>query len=295
MGTIAVTFARVDPDASPAPLDQETVEGALADLRLGRVVVVPTTASTSSDLVDGVTADPGSWPDRSVLVADHQAAGRGRAGRTWTTPPGTALTVSVLLRPAVGLNRVGWVPLLAGLAIVRAIGDVTAAHAVLKWPNDVLLESGNADLEGWGRHRKVAGVLGDLVVTATGPAVVVGMGINVSQRAEDLPVPSATSLALVGSAPDRAALLAGLVRRLVELDTRWRAARGDAWAAGLGAECSAVCTTVGRRVRVEIPGGEVVEGTARALTADGALVLTTGSGERTVLAGDVRHVRTAGA
>ena len=304
----------------PPPLETSAVEEALARIPgLGRAVVVARTASTSTDLVKEATADPAAWPDRSVLVADHQAAGRGRAGRTWTTPPRAALTVSVLLRPAVPVGRFGWVPLLAGLAVVQALRDVAGVTAVLKWPNDVLVEMREAgDLPGWGRYRKVAGVLGELV-TSPGAAVVVGIGVNVSQRAAELPVPSATSLALVaaaggehtvqdgtvpdgrvsdgtvpdGTVPDRTALLAAIVGRLVTLDGRWRAAGGDAVASGLAQECSLACATIGSVVQVELPGGGVLEGTAQSLSPDGALEVLDSAGRiRTVLAGDVHHLRT---
>lgn len=307
VGEVPTTPEREPPEHEPleqeplgARLDEAVVEGALAGVpRLGRVVVVARTASTSTDLVEGATAEPQAWPDRSVLVADHQAAGRGRAGRTWTTPPGTAVTVSMLLRPEVPLGRFGWVPLLAGLAVVQALREVAGVTAALKWPNDVMVELPRApDLAGWGRYRKVAGVLGDLVVAPQGAAVVVGIGVNVTQRGEDLPVPSATSLALVAAAlgdvvvPDRTALLAAVVGRLVALDDRWRAARGDATAAGLASECSQACATVGSVVQVQLPGGGVLEGTAQALSPDGALEVLDSAGRvRTVLAGDVHHLR----
>jgi BirA family transcriptional regulator, biotin operon repressor / biotin---[acetyl-CoA-carboxylase] ligase len=280
--------------------------------------VVGRVDSTSSDLAGAAASDPAAWPDWSLLVADHQAAGRGRAGRTWTTPPRSALTVSVLLRPGLPVSRLGWVPLLAGLAVVEAIAHVSGVRAVVKWPNDVLVPvPGAQDLPGWGTLRKVAGVLAEVVVSddaTTGPAVVVGVGVNVSQRAAELPVPSAASLRAAmglgaesadGAAPgaggapdvpdvDRVALLVALVDRWSALDQRWRATGGDAWAAGLGAECSAACATLGSHVRVDLPGGDVLEGRATGLTGDGALELTDGQGRtRSVLAGDVHHVRTA--
>lgn len=286
---------------APAALTQESVEGALDGLGradLGRVVVVERTGSTSTDLLDQVNAEPDAWPDRSVLVADHQQAGRGRAGRTWTTPPGTALTVSVLLRPTVEPASIGWVPLMAGLAVVQAVADA-GVRAGLKWPNDVIVPSEEGlVLPGWGGHRKLAGVIGDLTLTAGGPAIVVGMGINVSQRREDLPVDTATSLALAsgvdGEPVARADLLAGLLDRLFGLDDRWRAAGGDARGSGLAARCASVCVTLGRSVRVELPGSRTIEGVATGLGADGALELTLPGGQvRQVIAGDVHHLREA--
>lgn len=302
--------APADPPAHPpaprAPLDlealQHTVRAAVEAVSprgLGRVEGVASAASTSSDLVAAAGAVPGehaqvpsAWPDRSVLVADHQVAGRGRAGRTWETPAGVALTFSVLLRPAVPSARLGWVPLLGGLAVVQALAGVVGLRAVLKWPNDVLVDAVD-EVPGWGAFRKVAGVLGDLVATPDGTAVVLGIGINVAQRGDELPVPSASSLALAGAVVDRTVLLATVLARWAELDDRWRAHDGDAGAAGLAAQVAAVCTTIGRDVEVDLPGGAVLAGLATGLADDGALLVTTGGRTRAVHAGDVR-LRTRG-
>lgn len=268
-------------------LDPAAVAAGLAGVVPGRVVLVERTASTSSALTDAVRREPEEWPDRSVLVADHQEAGRGRAGRTWTTPARAALTASVLLRPDVPGERLGWLPLLTGLAVVRAVRG-SGVEAVLKWPNDVLVPSPDGSvLDGWGTRRKVAGVLAEVVTTADHPAVVVGIGINVSQDEAELPVPSAISLAGAGAAVDRLTLLVDLLTELVALDERWRA--GDL---SVVSEVSAVCSTLGSGVRVELPGGGRLEGTATGLAPDGALVVTGPDGARhQVLAGDVHHLR----
>lgn len=302
------------PDArSPRPALEtarvgQAVEAAAraAGVEAGRVELREATVSTSSDLVDAVTRDPSRWPDRSVLVADHQHGGRGRNGRRWSTPPRAALTVSYLLRPQVGPDRLGWLPLLAGLAVVQALAEVCGLRGAVKWPNDVLLDAPDgAELAGWGRRRKVAGVLAEVVPLpsgsagglATGPpapstaraAVVLGVGVNVSQTADELPVPSATSLALVGAPVDRTALLGAVTTRLLTLDERWRAGAGDARASGLDDECAAVSATLGEPVLVDLPGGRTLRGTARGLAPDGGLVVADPTGrERTVLAGDVR-------
>lgn len=294
-------MAGVPAAASPAPepqaLDPDAVTRALAEAlpgRLGEVRVVGRTGSTSSDLVAAATA-PGGVPDRSVLVADHQAAGRGRAGRGWETPAGQAVTVSVLVRPDVPAHALGWLPLLGGLAVVRALAAL-GVEAVVKWPNDVLVPGAGATaLPGWGRDRKIAGVLGDVVSPAGAgepAAAVLGIGVNVAQPADALPMPSATSLAALGLAVDRLDVLVGVVRALVELDDAWRAARGDAAEAGIAAECAAVCATLGGPVRVLRPGGAVLEGTAVSLAADGALRVADEAGRvHTILAGDVEHLR----
>jgi BirA family transcriptional regulator, biotin operon repressor / biotin---[acetyl-CoA-carboxylase] ligase len=265
--------------------DPAAIETALrARSRLGRVEVVQRSGSTSSDLV-AAAGDVGAWPDRSVLVADHQTQGRGRAGRSWETPPGTALTFSVLVRPEVSTARFGWLPLLGGLAVLRALAAV-GAEAALKWPNDVLLpESDGPAVPGWGIWRKVAGVLGDLV---PGGAVI-GIGVNVGQ--DRLPVPHATSLRRAGFDVPRTELLAEVVGAFVELEERWRAADGDAVTAGLAAECARACVTIGSPVRVHRPDG-ILAGTAAGLSDDGALLVVDDTGhEHEVLAGDVEHLR----
>lgn len=263
---------------------------------LARLDVVEESGSTNADLVDAVRRAPGEWPAPAALVAEHQTAGRGRAGRGWQTPPRAALTVSVLLRPRLEPARLGWLPLLAGLAVARAVDDAGVPGAAVKWPNDVLLPATD-DAAGLGPFRKVAGVLAEVVpaLDGQGPAaaaVVVGVGLNVDQSAAELPVPTATSLALEGARADRDALLGTLVRELVGVVADLEAARGDADAAGLAARYAAASATLGTAVRAELAGGrDVVEGEAVRVAADGALVLATAGGERTVTAGDVHHLR----
>jgi BirA family transcriptional regulator, biotin operon repressor / biotin---[acetyl-CoA-carboxylase] ligase len=278
-----------------------------------RVVRVARTGSTSTDLREAATADPGAWPHLSVLVARTQDAGRGRAGRGWDTAPGTALTASVLLRPDVPPGRLPWLTLLAGLAVQRATAELTGVRTGLKWPNDVLVLDTGEEVDGWGTDRKVAGILAEAlpatqVLAASGvpgaggaTAVVLGIGVNLAQSADQLPVPWATSLRLAtgatgatpsGATPGAEELLGAVGRHLVELLARWEAAGGDAEAAGLAKDVARVCVTLGRSVRAEVPGGLDVAGTATALDADGHLVVRTPEGtEQTVRAGDVRHLR----
>ncbi|WP_208012556.1 biotin--[acetyl-CoA-carboxylase] ligase [Cellulomonas shaoxiangyii] len=265
---------------------------------LARLDVVDATASTNADVVAALRREPVAWPHASLLVADHQTHGRGRTGRTWLTPARSALTCTFVARPRSGPETYGWLPLLAGLGTVRALRATTGVRAVLKWPNDVLVDLGPDadDLEGWGTARKVAGILAEVVPDAgPGPAVAVGIGVNVDQAADELPVPWATSLALAGARDTaRSTVLTALVGALDEVASRWAEGGGDAAATGLADEVAAVCATLGRAVAVELPDGSTLRGTARRLDADGALVVADGDGrERTVHAGDVRHVRGA--
>ncbi|GIG40347.1 biotin--[acetyl-CoA-carboxylase] ligase [Cellulomonas phragmiteti] len=264
---------------------------------LARLDVVDEVGSTNDDVVAALSTDPDAWPHASLLVAEHQTAGHGRAGRTWTTPPRSALACTFVARPRSGPATYGWLPLLAGLGTVRALRATAGVAAVLKWPNDVLVDLGAAAprLDGWGTTRKVAGILARAVPEV--PAVAVGIGVNVDQRAEELPVPWATSLALAGArSADRGNVLVALVRALEEVAQRWSEHDGDAAAAGLVDEVASVCSTLGQHVRVELPSGTDLVGTATGLADDGALLVRAGDGTvHHVLAGDVAHVRVTGA
>jgi BirA family transcriptional regulator, biotin operon repressor / biotin---[acetyl-CoA-carboxylase] ligase len=236
---------------------------------------VARTASTNADVAAAARAGAA---EGLVVVAAEQTAGRGRLGRSWVAPPGTGLTLSALLRPAgVPATRWGWLPLLAGVALAEAVEEVSGLDTALKWPNDLLVA-----------QRKLAGVLTERVDTPTGPAAVVGIGLNVSSRAEDLPVPTATSLRLAGVPHvDRAALLAAVLRRLAARYEPWRATGGDAERGGLRPAYVLRCGTLGRRVRVHLPGGEDITGLADGIDDQGRLLVD----GRAMAAGDVVHVR----
>jgi len=279
-------------------------------------------ASTNSDLVSrAAPSDLSDLSDLAVIATDTQTAGRGRLDRAWSTPPGTALAVSLFLAhepsgapaPALDPRRLGWVPLLAGVAMVRAVRSLGVTGAGLKWPNDVLVDG-----------RKLCGILTEL--TPTG--VVVGAGLNVSMTAQQLPIPTATSLVIEGvpehgeprlagfddldatadseavptsAAPtpnpttagpttllDRA--LAAYLRELVQLVGRWREAEHPA---DLRPVVEQHLQTVGLAVRVDLPGQPPLRGVAVGLDDDGRLLVreSATSGVVAVAAGDVTHLR----
>lgn len=256
--------------------------------------VVASTGSTNEDLAALATA--GSVGDGAILAADHQVAGRGRRDRTWTAPPRSSLAVSLLVVPDdVPQVRWSWLPLLVGVALAQALSPVAQVRAQLKWPNDVLVapppDAHPPDDEDW---RKVAGVLAQVVSTPRGPGVVVGVGLNVSQRADELAVPTATSLVIARSATtDRDLLLRAALRSTGSWLRDWRTHRGDPVASGLGPAYRRTCRTLGRQVQVHLPGGSVLAGVASGVDDDGRLVVTPadGSPERALAAGDVVHVR----
>jgi len=258
-----------------APLDPVRLQDALTP-RWARLEVVDETASTNADLL----ADPGA-PDRTVRVAEHQVAGRGRFDRQWSSPRGAGLTFSVLLRPSAPLVAWGWLPLLTGLALHEAVTEHTGVPTSVKWPNDLLAHPGGG---------KLAGILAQ----SSGEVVVVGIGLNVDTTAVELPVPTATSLALAGAgSPDRTALLVAILRRFDARVAQWSDCGGDAAACGLAAAYRAACSTIGRRVRVQLTGAADLEGDAVDVDPLGRLLVRTAGGEQPVGAGDVEHLRPA--
>ncbi|HLL35310.1 MAG TPA: biotin--[acetyl-CoA-carboxylase] ligase [Streptomyces sp.] len=248
------------------------------------VEVVQRTGSTNSDLVARAAA--GDTPEGVILVAEEQTSGRGRLDRQWTAPPRSGLFFSVLLRPSdVPVARWGWLPLLTGVAVATGLSRTAGVDTALKWPNDLLVTVG-------GEERKAGGILAE---RAGADGVVVGVGVNVTLRADELPVPQAGSLALAGAVgTDRDPLLRGMLRALEDWYGRWRAAGGDPAACGLQDTYAAGCATLGRVVRAELPGDRSVIGEAVAVDGDGRLVIATEEGvQEPVGAGDIVHLRPA--
>lgn len=239
------------------------------------VEVVDEAGSTNALVADRARAGAAAG---LVVVTEHQTAGRGRLDRVWETPPRAALTFSVLLRPDRPAGDWPWLPLLAGVAVVGALRD-HGVPAALKWPNDVLVGAGTAG--------KAAGILAERVDTPQGAAAVVGIGLNVSSTAEELPVESATSIRLAtGLLPDRTELLTSVLSGLRQ--------QYDAWDRGGGAAVRpayvGMCSTLGRWVRVQLPDGATLTGGATDVDEAGRLVVD----GTPVAAGDVVHVRPAG-
>ncbi|MGY0018283.1 biotin--[acetyl-CoA-carboxylase] ligase [Streptomyces sp. YJ-C3] len=248
------------------------------------VDVVPRTGSTNTDLVARAAAGP--VEEGAVLVAEEQSAGRGRLDRRWSAPPRSGLFFSVFLKPGeheVPVARWGWLPLLTGVAVATALSATAGVDTALKWPNDVLV---TVD----GEERKAGGILAERAGT---DGVVVGIGLNVSLRADELPVPGAGSLALAGAKVlDREPLLRAVLRSFERWYVEWCAAEGDPALSRLQETYAAGCATLGRSVRAILPGERELLGEAVAVDADGRLVIAGPSGVREpVGAGDIVHLR----
>ena len=257
-----------------------------AEKEASRFLVLDETGSTNDVLV-GVAAEE---PDFSVVVTGSQTAGRGRLGREWIAPRGSSLSISVLLRPLLpsgeplALEHFGWLPLIAGVAMCRAIAPLVSGTVGLKWPNDVQIDG-----------LKVSGLLAELV--PAGDAVVMGSGVNLSLTDAQLPTATSTSLALSGASLQgdelADAVLTAYLRQLRSLCADFARDGADVAASGTLDLVTELCTTIGQQVRVELPGGNDLIGTATGIDRHGRLVVRRASDGlvSAVAAGDVTHLR----
>jgi BirA family biotin operon repressor/biotin-[acetyl-CoA-carboxylase] ligase len=269
------------------------MEFPLSSQLVNRLDYVESTGSTNTDLV-AVAADR---ENLTALVAGFQTAGRGRAtGRQWLAPAGSSLAISVLLKPnsrsqtKLPPTAFGWLPLLAGLAMARAVGQfIPADQVAVKWPNDVLVA-----------EQKISGILSELVSDFSG--VVIGAGINISQSQDELPVETATSIAMerakLADTGETAELsndkiLAAYLAELRALYYRFLEAGGDAVASGLRDEVVERCGSIGRRVRALMPGDQEVTGTGVGLDETGRILIQPDGARElfAVSAGDIVHLR----
>ena len=257
---------------------REALPGFFAPLEVA--ASLPTTMARAAEL-----AAAGS-PEGTTVLAEEQTAGRGRLGRTWVAPPGSSLLLSVVLRPALPREAVWLTVAAAGVALAGAVEAVApgAAQVGLKWPND--LELGG---------RKAAGLLAEAHLDGERLRwVVLGMGVNVTQEAGDLPAEvadRATSVAIAAGGPvNRAGLLAAWAERFLAGYQRLTAGEPGPLLAAYRERL----VTLGRRVRADRVGAEPLVGTAVDLTGTGGLVIRTDAGAGVeLLAGDVRHLRPA--
>jgi len=258
-------------------LNEERLRSALPVRGLGAELHFYRTLGSTNDEA-GVLARRGA-PEGTLIVAEEQTSGRGRAGHAWLTPPGSAIALSILLRPrALAPEAVGSLSALGALAVAEAL-DAQGADALIKWPNDVLLDG-----------RKVAGVLAE--GSWSGDAlehVVVGIGVNVKPASDPaeggLAYPATCVEAAVGRSVDRHALLVGIVEGMA----RWYPRLGtqplvDAWERRLAFR--------GREVSiVDEEGNDTHRGMVEGLLADGRLKLRTRQGEVILLRPEGSHLR----
>lgn len=265
----------------PEALDPKIIQSGLQTQRLGkRLLSFPKIDSTNAFLMG--LASQGE-PEGTVVLTEEQTAGRGRLGRTWKAPPGTSLLISVLLRPNASLIDSSKLSLVAALAVLQTLREVTALSSAIKWPNDVLVNG-----------RKVCGILAETTAGAGGgsrPALVLGIGLNVNQDRQDFPADfrdQATSLRIeTGKEQSRLLLLQKLLKSLEDLYLAFEK-NGFAHLLDELRESSAV---IGKRVAVQV-GTYTVEGTVEDLDDEGRLLMRLDSGSLTILnSGQIASIR----
>lgn len=275
--------ATVGPDSTAhrAVLTLESVVRARAadesgyDGRIGRELLLLDSVD-STNRVAAEQARSGAAEGLTV-IAHTQHSGRGRLSRRWESPPGAGLTLSVVLRPSLGPGEWPWIGLMAAVAVAETLDLVGLGGVAVKWPNDVLADG-----------QKIAGLLNERVETPEGPALVLGIGLNVDQVAEELPMATATSIRLAtGERFERAALLVVLLERLAEGYRRAQRPE-DRRAAYLDR-----CATIGQLVRVELPTEPALVGEAVGVDSAGRVLIEVAGQVRAISAGDVVHVRPA--
>jgi BirA family biotin operon repressor/biotin-[acetyl-CoA-carboxylase] ligase len=254
----------VGTSAPRAPLDKSVIASALS--QYWRVSVLDLTTSTQSELADLVRENSAKSGD--VIAAEFQTAGRGRMDRTFEAPKASALLFSLYITPKRDRDDWGFITHLAALTMQQVISTDLFAQVSLKWPNDILI--GNA---------KVAGLLAQ----ATEDGIILGIGINVTMAEDELPVASATSLAIAGSSNlNRNLILSNFLMGFESNFKKWDG--GEDFIESY----SRICSTIGQSVRVEVAGRESRSGKALAINHTGALILEDGF---EVNVGDVVHLR----
>jgi BirA family biotin operon repressor/biotin-[acetyl-CoA-carboxylase] ligase len=266
-------------------VSDDSAKAALAGTRFGDLRRVERTGSTNADLLAAARSGAGE----QAMVADHQSAGRGRLDRRWEAPAGASLLMSVLVRPPFPVLGAPLLATALGVAAVDALRATAGVEVGLKWPNDVVAPGAGPA----GEDLKLGGLLAELHTGEGGDAVVLGLGLNLAWAQVGFPpelAATSTAVDLLGGSVDRGALVVQLLRAM---DAVGELAASAGACEQLIASYRDRCVTLGRRVRVELPAGEVV-GVAASVAADGALVVRDdGGGERTVTVGDVVHLRPA--
>jgi BirA family biotin operon repressor/biotin-[acetyl-CoA-carboxylase] ligase len=249
-----------------APLNQSVISSELS--QYWRVSVVELTTSTQEDLLRNLAL--GNAKNGDVVVAEFQSAGRGRLDRKFDAAHSSALLFSFYFQPKREKKDWGFLTLLAGMAVTRALNSAVQANypVMLKWPNDLLI----GDL-------KVGGIIASL----QSEGVVIGVGVNVEMDQSQLPVPTATSLLLAGSSElDRNTLLVKILNEIEQVFTSWD--NGEIYVDRYR-EMSA---TLGKVVQITLPNGQSIQSRALDVDASGALSLE--NGDR-ITVGDVIHLR----
>jgi len=257
-------------DQLRAPLNQDQIISLLGD-SYWRVSLFESIPSTQIKLVEMLKVE--KLPAGTVLIADHQSAGRGRLTRTFETPPKVAVLLSTVLYPIRNPADQGWIPLIVGVAAVNAISKYCGLAPQLKWPNDLLIG-----------ELKVGGIIAEQFEDC----VVVGIGINVLQEVNELPVPTATSLILESGEEvikSRENLIAYLLNEIKSEFEAWNLAKDNV---EILRKYSNLSATLGSKIKLDFQNGETKESIATGIAENGGLLISSGE---TIVSADITHLR----
>lgn len=228
------------------------------------VIIVEETTSTQSELAANFS--PGK-----VLVAEYQSSGRGRLDRKFEVPPRNGLTFSIALTSNFWRANQTWIPLVTGSVVAQAINKYAKRNLVkVKWPNDLII----GDLK-----------LGGILSESREAGFIVGIGINIFQSSAELPIENATSLSMYLEV-NREALLIEILSQLGVIFSGSDSVSAKDFS-DLKNEYQNLCETLGKHVSVTLPGSEILEDLAIAISEDGSLLLKT----REIRVADIVHLR----
>jgi BirA family transcriptional regulator, biotin operon repressor / biotin---[acetyl-CoA-carboxylase] ligase len=252
-------------DAPRAPLDRKRISKDIS--QYWRVSVVDVTESTQADILQLVSSNQAL--SKQVIVSEYQSAGRGRLDRSFEATPMSALTFSIYVEPKADKSEWPFLTLLAALSVREAIASLDSSTRIdIKWPNDLLI-----------KEKKCAGI----IAQATDKGVAIGIGLNVGMNESELPVPTATSLAIEScSELDRNVILGSILNHFEVNLQIWELGKSFI------AEYKEASATIGADVEVSLPGGEVIRSKATGVNDAGELLLESGEA---VTVGDVVHLR----
>ena len=260
-----------------APLDAQLLEQELL-LRqcLWQNAIVKDEVTSTNDIARELVAS--NIEEGTFVLANFQTKGRGRQNRSWEAPKNSSIFISIVLKPNSEKN-LGWIPLLVGLALHKALEAETRKDIKIKWPNDLVLVENNQEF-------KFAGIL----VERTNEYVIAGVGINFDQEKEELPVSNASSLKqILQSSMTKESVIASF---LTELSARWlEENNASTWPTpSLVRDYKTNCITLNKKITAELPGGEVINAQVADISQTGELVVKTDDGTRSLSSADIHLI-----
>ena len=260
-----------------APLDAQLLEQELL-LRqcLWQNAIVKDEVTSTNDIARELVAN--NIEEGTFVLANFQTNGRGRQNRSWEAPKNSSIFISIVLKPNSEKN-LGWIPLLVGLALLKALEAETKKDIKIKWPNDLVLVENNQEF-------KFAGIL----VERTNEYVIAGVGINFDQEKEELPVSNASSLKqILQSSMAKESVIAAF---LTELSARWlEENNASIWPTpSLVRDYKTNCITLNKKITAQLPGGEVINAEVVDISQTGELVVKTDDGTRSLSSADIHLI-----